>query len=192
LWDNNDRRNVVRDPVLGTWLALSVVLNVIGMASLVDGVVVWADFIRHIIGIYREVVHEPLRLAIGLVWPAGWPPIPRTAIDLLVMWSCVFLSVNLALYRETGKTALSAAAERVRGVGSFAVFLLISALMFITLPLGTVRHLLTPSRYRYNPYFPERHRATRAILLSLSFVLGLFILVLFLNYQVRRLDPGSA
>ena len=184
-------RTAGRDPILATWLALSVALNVIGMASLAEGTVVWVDFIRQIITVYREVIQEPLRWATELVWPSGWPRIPPAVFDVFVVWSCLFLSMNIALYRATGTTVLSAALGHVRGVRSFFVFVLISALMFITLPFGTLRHLLTPNEYRYNALFPARRETTFSVLYSLLFVIGLFVLVLFVNYQFKRLGIHS-
>ena len=176
-----------RDPILMTWLGLSVALNVIGIASLVHGVVIWADFIRQMVEIYRAFIREPLEWAAQLIWPASWPRIPAVLLDLLVIWSCLFLSTNIALYRSAGTFLLSEAFAKVRGLGSFLRFVLISILIFITVPFGILRHLLSPNEYRYNVLFPHRREMTFSILYSLLFVVGMFILLLFLNFQIKRI-----
>lgn len=176
-----------RDPILMTWLGLSVALNVIGMASLVDGVVIWADFIRQMVELYRALIRDPLEWAAQLFWPASWPRIPASFFDLLVVWSCLFLSTNIALYRSAGTFLLSKAFAKVQGFGSFFGFVFVSTLMFITVPFGMLRHLLSPNEYRYNVLFPHRREVTLSILYSLLFVVGMFILLLFVNFQIKRI-----
>ena len=176
-----------RDPILLTWLGLSVALNVIGMASLVDGLVVWADFVRQIVAVYRSVVREPMQCAVQLIWPTSWPRLPAGAFDILVVWSCLFLSTNIALYRVAGIFVLSEAFARVRGFGSLLGFVWGSLLMFITVPFGILRFLLSPNEYRYNPLFPHRREMTLSVLHSLLFVVGVFVLLLFVNFQLKRI-----
>jgi hypothetical protein len=50
-------------------LAVSVLLNVSGIASIVDDVVVWAGFIRDFIDLYRDWIREPILWALHLAWP---------------------------------------------------------------------------------------------------------------------------
>lgn len=175
------------DPILTTWLVLGVALNVIGLASLVDGVVVWADFIQHLVETYRTFIREPLEWAARAVWPASWPRIPAAAFDLLVVWSCLFLSTNIALYRSTGTFLLSKALGKVRSIPSFFGFLLVFLLMFVTIPFGILRQLSSVNAYRYNVLFPHRREATLSVLYSLLFVIGMFILLLFVNFQSERI-----
>ena len=155
-----------------------------GLASLVDGAVVWAQFIQQIISVYRTAVREPLQWIAFQFWPASWPSIPPSAFDVLVIWSCLFLSLNLMLYRATGETLLSKAFAMVRNPKSFLIFLLVSTAMFVTAPFGALRMLLTPSEYRHNPYFPWRRDAVISLLYSLMFVVGAFVLMLFVNFQI--------
>ncbi len=180
-----------RDPILFAWLGLSVALNVVGLASLVDGIVVWATFIQEIVEIYHEVIREPIEWAAQLIWPASWPRIPAAFFDLLVVWSCLFLSTNIALYRSAGVFLLSEAFAKIRGFRSFFGFVLVSTLMFITIPFGIIRHLLSANEYRYNVLFPYRREMTFSILHSLLFVIGIFIVLLFVNFQISHIGASS-
>ena len=187
-----ETRPARRDPILLTWLGLSVALNVTGMASLVEGVVTWADFIGQIIAVYRAVIREPMQWIAQLIWPTSWPRIPAAAFDLIVVWSCLFLSANIAVYRAAGIFLLSDAFARIRGVRSLFQFLLVATVTFAATPLEILRLLFTPNEYRYNPLFPYRREMTYSILYSVLFVIGVFVLVLFINYQIKRIGLRAA
>jgi hypothetical protein len=51
------------------WFALSLLLNVSGIASIVDGFVHWAYFFRDFLDLYRHWIREPLSWAVHLVFP---------------------------------------------------------------------------------------------------------------------------
>lgn len=91
-------------PLSSFWLSLSVLLNITGIASFVDGLVVWADFFQNIIEFYRTTIRAPLAELVSAVWPAGWPPIPGWCFDIFIVWSAFFLAKNIANMRVFGRT----------------------------------------------------------------------------------------
>ncbi len=93
-------------PFLYVWLSISMLLNVSGMASIVDGFVVWVGFFREIIDQYRIWVREPILWVVNLTWPSGWPPIPGWVADYLCICSSVYLAMNVVSVRQHGKTTL--------------------------------------------------------------------------------------
>lgn len=178
-----------RDPILVAWLLISVALNVTGLASLVDGAVVWVKFFQQFIDQYRVLVRNPLQAAFHFVWPSSWPTVPGWAFDLLVVWASVFVGTNIAFYRATGGTILGDAWRRVSGIGSFLIFLMISLMMFLSVPFGTLSLIVRPQNYKKNILFPDRPRAVRSVAYAIGAVFAAFILILFVNFQIKRLQP---
>jgi hypothetical protein len=82
------------------WLGLTVILTLTGLASIVDGLIVWADFIAQLIQVYESTLRDPIARFIEAIWPAGWPRIPKTLFDLLVIWSSFFTALRLFWARE--------------------------------------------------------------------------------------------
>jgi hypothetical protein len=65
-------------------------LNLSGMASIIDGFVTWANFFRNFIDVYRAVIRQPLAWIGQLLWPFG--PIPGWVLDVFVIWArCCWL-----------------------------------------------------------------------------------------------------
>src|SRR5450759_5632167 len=82
-------------PYLVLWLALSMLLNILGIASIVDGAVTWLGFVAELIATYRKFLREPLLFVAELFWPASWPRIPRWTADVLIVQSSFFISYLL-------------------------------------------------------------------------------------------------
>jgi hypothetical protein len=82
-------------PYLVLWLALSMLLNILGIASIVDGAVTWLGFVAELIATYRKFLREPLLFVAELFWPASWPRIPRWTADVLIVQSSFFISYRL-------------------------------------------------------------------------------------------------
>ena len=82
------------------WLGLTVILTLTGLASIVDGFVVWADFIAQIIQVYKSTLRDPIARLVDIAWPQGWPRIPKMAFDLLIVWSSFFTALRLFWARE--------------------------------------------------------------------------------------------
>ena len=94
-----------RDFWLYVGLVISGLLNLTGMASIVDGLVTWAHFFREIIDVYRTVIREPLAYVGNHIWPFGH--IPHWVFDVFVLWSALFLAKNIYKYADHGETMLS-------------------------------------------------------------------------------------
>jgi hypothetical protein len=126
--DEAERRNVW----MYVWLCISALINISGMASIVDGFVHWADFFSHLIDIYRAIIREPLAYVVHLVWPSWWPKIPPRMFDYLVVCSAVFLSFNMSAYEERGKTILGLLkdVEPEEGLRVLATVIVITAFIF--------------------------------------------------------------
>jgi hypothetical protein len=77
-------------PYLILYLALSALLNVLGLASLVEGVVTWAGFLAEVINVYHQFLRDPILRAVMYFWPAAWPKVPSWAIDLFIIQSSFF------------------------------------------------------------------------------------------------------
>ncbi len=85
------------------YLALSAILNILGIASLVDGVVSWAGFAAQIVATYRAYLREPILHVVIFFWPNNWPRIPGWVIDILIIQSSFFISYRLFMAFETRK-----------------------------------------------------------------------------------------
>jgi hypothetical protein len=90
-------------PYLIIYLTLSAILNILGIASLIDGVVSWAGFAAQLVTTYRAYLREPLLHFVIFLWPIDWPRIPGWAIDVLVIQSSFFISYRLFMAFETAR-----------------------------------------------------------------------------------------
>jgi hypothetical protein len=82
------------------WLALSMLLNILGIASIVDGAITWLGFVAEIVATYRKFLREPLLLLASLFWPTSWPRIPPWAADVFIIQSSFFISFRLFMAFE--------------------------------------------------------------------------------------------
>ena len=93
-------------PFFYLWFALSILLNVSGIASMVDGFVHRANFFRDFLDIYRHLIREPLSWTVHLVWSSWWPRIPPWVFDYLVICSGFFFRLNVLNIRHEGGSAV--------------------------------------------------------------------------------------
>jgi hypothetical protein len=93
-------------PYLVLYLALSALLNVLGLASLVEGVVTWAGFVAEVINVYHQFLRDPILRAVMYFWPAAWPRVPSWTIDLFIIQSSFFISYRLFMAFEKEKKYL--------------------------------------------------------------------------------------
>lgn len=68
--------------LLCIWLAV-ILLNLAGLASIIDSFLTWEGYFRQAIDFYRTWVREPILSIAYLVWPLGWPRLPGWVIDVL-------------------------------------------------------------------------------------------------------------
>ena len=87
-------------PYLVLWLALSMLLNILGIASIVEGAVTWLGFVAELIATYRKFLREPLLFIAGFFWLTSWPRIPPWTADVLKIQSSFFISYRLFMAFE--------------------------------------------------------------------------------------------
>jgi hypothetical protein len=153
-------------------LGISGLLNIASMASIVDGVVTWAALFRAFIGAYRWAIRDPLAHAGNAIWPFG--DIPGWVFDVFVLWASLFMTFNL-IWRSHGQLVF----REIRGVYREHGFGLASlvALNLVLFPIMLVA-----------AYLGGRAGAgTRGVLRNFAFILGLFILILLVNWQLKQL-----
>ena len=155
------------------WLGVSVMLNLSGMASIVDGFVTWANFFRNIIDVYRATIREPLAWIGNLIWPFG--PIPGWVFDVFVIWAALVLALNIWGYRIAGNTVFGGIRDDFRKSGISEV--LKDLAILIILPLFLLLLLFSDD---------EGRRGLRDILLNFLFLIATFIMILFINWQIRQ------
>jgi hypothetical protein len=184
--ETQDRANNLIGPFLYFWLALSMLLNIAGVASIVDGLVHWAGFFRDALDNYRASIREPLSWAVHLVWPSWWPKIPAWVFDLLVVWSTFFLAINLANLQAYGVSYVRYALD----VNGAFVGILVVVRQFLTMPVRApfriVRGLLAPSTSATGR---AKIRLRNAHLYMTYFLLlvGAVIVLAFLNWQFQHI-----
>jgi hypothetical protein len=159
---------------LYVWLGISGLLNISGMASIVDGFVTWAKFFREFIDAYRWAIRDPLAYVGNAVWPFG--RIPGWVFDVFVLWSALFLAYNIFLYLKYKRTAFSNV--RIAYQESFSEAALVAFFSTILLPILLLIGSLGP---------PSEREDVRKIVKNFAFILGLFILMLLVNWQLKKL-----
>jgi hypothetical protein len=158
-------------------LVISGLLNLTGMASIVDGLVTWAHFFREIIDVYRTVIREPLAYVGNHIWPFGH--IPHWAFDVFVLWSALFLAYNIYLYRVEGKTIFG----EFRKEGLVAGFGFI-ILAWIILPIRLIVFFV--GWFVEQPSLKADRSGAIGVLQNFLLILALFVVILFINWQLKK------
>jgi hypothetical protein len=163
-------------PFLYLWLALSMLLNVAGIASIVDGLVHWAAFLKDFLGVYRTWIRQPISWAVHVIWPAYWPKIPLWGFDLIVVWSTIFLAANICWLRKFGKTMIVDLVDR-HGI---LAGILQAIIAFVAFPFFLAQSLTVPRNAM------EKGLATQTSMYFLILISAVVVLA-FLNWQFRHL-----
>ena len=163
-------------PLLYLWLALSMLLNVAGVASIVDGLVHWAAFFKDFLNIYRAFVREPITWGAHLIWPVSWPKIPGWGFDLLIIWSLIFLAANICWIKKYRKTMIGDLIGR-NGILPGIVQTIVA---FATYPFFLAHSLAAPSNAM------QKRLATQTSVYFLVLISAVVVLA-FLNWQLRHL-----
>jgi hypothetical protein len=170
-----------RDIVIYLWLVLSALLNISGIASIVDGLVHWTAFLKDLLSIYRAWIREPISWVVYLAWPSWWPKIPAWVFDVFVIWSACFLTLNIASFREHGESVLKSAV-RSQGVlkGTAEV-----AFTVLTMPLMA----LVVLAFARDEVDREGREEAKEVLTYLILLVATIIVLMFLNWQLK--NPGA-
>jgi hypothetical protein len=159
------------------WLGISGLLNLSGMASIVDGFVTWAKFFHDIIDVYRSVIRQPLAWIGHLIWP--FSPIPAWVFDVFVIWAAFILATNIWYYKENEATLLKQIREDFRD-GGFKKGVW-GVIVIILLPLLIIISIFLHPEFRYGIY---------KTLLNFLLIFATFTLLLFINWQILRIYGG--
>jgi hypothetical protein len=133
-----------------------------------------SSFFKGILDIYRAWLREPISWAVQLVWPASWPAVSSSAIDLFVVWSAFYLAVNIGDLRINGKSYIRNATA---GSG-YLEFIAIVFFSFIFIPLVVL----------YIFAFSGKHLKSNEAKVPLLYVVVLMTVVAglaFLNWELR-------
>ncbi|MGN7771768.1 hypothetical protein [Phyllobacterium sp. 22552] len=77
-----------------TFVVISACFSILGLSSIVDGFVTWVDFFRRILDLYQDNVREPVARAINWMLP-DVIQLPFFVIDILIIWSACFAVFRL-------------------------------------------------------------------------------------------------
>jgi hypothetical protein len=166
---------------LYVWLGISGLLNISGMASIVDGFVTWAKFFREFIDAYRWAIRDPLAHLGNAIWPFGH--IPGWVFDVFVLWSALFLALNIFVYREEGKLIFGVVRDEVGDFGQALVSALAFSI-FLPLTLCVFRLGLLAGDDEERGWYRDM---ALGIAKNFVLILGLFILILLVNWQLKKL-----
>ncbi len=170
-----------RDFWLYVGLVISGLLNLTGMASIVDGLVTWAHFFRDIIDVYRTVIREPLAYVGNHIWPFGH--IPHWFFDVFVLWSAIFLAANIIVRRENDNTIFGTIYEAYRDEGIIEGTKVIAMVIFLPIWLIAVFFgvIADDASEKAN-----QRRVLKDILKNFLLILALFVVILFINWQLKK------
>jgi hypothetical protein len=168
------------------WLAISAAGNLLGLASLVDNVVVWADFFKHIIELYRDNIRAPVAWVGNHLWPFG--KLPGWVFDVVIVYSIFVLSANIAIYREKRRAAVDLMYANVLITMNFNRWLAI--LMAIAFPIVIIYDVVL----QYLDY--DRYARRRLLIntrewsfeIFAAFIVVIFMIILVINYQILKLQ----
>jgi hypothetical protein len=164
-------------PFLYLWLALSTLLNISGIASIVDGLVHWVHFFRDFLDIYRTWIREPISWAVHLMWPSWWPRIPKWMFDVFVVWAAFFLAGNICWIRKEGETLV---AEIFRqGVVLGVIQSALAPLLCLCASMGYIGT-------------EEAKQNAREIIMYFLLLLTSVVVLAFLNWQLGHIPLSRA
>jgi hypothetical protein len=171
-----------RDFWLYVGLVISGLLNLTGMASIVDGLVTWAHFFREIIDVYRTVIREPLAYVGNHLWPFG--QIPHWAFDVFVLWSALFLALNIFALKSSRETAWLLVRRAYRDGGLTDGFLG-AIVLTIFLPIALI--LLFSGVIAADASEKAYQRGNvKGVLENFLLILAVFVVILFINWQLKK------
>jgi hypothetical protein len=176
------------------YLNLMRLSGLIGLASILDGLKVWRGFLLQVITLYQEWIRLPIYEAFMLVWPADWLTVPRTGVDLLIIWSAFFAAASYHVYYEDGRNIVAHiyANEREnfrswRVTAILRTFLKVVTIFIIgpvLYPLKALSHSRSSGRTDQLVITRWLVMNPRAILKYVLFQLFALVLLLLLNYQL--------
>lgn len=143
------------------WLWIPGVLSVLGLSSIVSGVVIWYSFMRDAVVIYSFVRNQIFDWVFG--WWL-WFPVPDILVDSVVVCGC-FLFAGKLLF---GDDTLGTNFVTILNKNSYRRKQLNKGILILDTEFS--RGIIKIVFYRYITY--------------LSYIFGSFIFLLFINWQI--------
>lgn len=74
---------------------------ILGLSSLVEGWVAWVGFFKSIVALYQYYIRDSLSLLIEWIRPNFIPPPPDALLDLVIIWTAAFAILRLFVTFES-------------------------------------------------------------------------------------------
>ena len=171
------------------WLAIPSILTILGLSSLVDGIVTWYSFLGDIVSVYQQA-RDWLALLVFNWWLAYFEwRLPDWAADLWIVWTASFLIIRIAARIPVEWESRYWIPFQWSGLrGAFTGYALSPLLLIYACFMPKSDPLETPPDEQYPWFVVEAIRSRyRSIALALA---GGFIVLLFINWQVLQRLSG--
>jgi len=155
------------------WLVMSTLMNISGMASVVDGLVTWRVFFKDLVVTYREWVREPVAAAFNWIGVS----LPHWLTDAFVLYGGLYFTLA-AFYRIRMGISLSHDFASIwKEAGHW-----IERVLFVPWAL------FLPFSYLVMFFIGKVEEVRLPVMGMLKWYLGLFVVfvvMLFLNWQLQ-------
>lgn len=176
----------VSEPFRTGWLALSVLMTVSGVSSIVEGVLGWGGFLKVFIENYRVYVRTPIASAINFLLPTGWS-VPFWLVDWGILTAGFFVAINVIWVHDFGHLPTQRGVNRLRSgrwleaLGYFAKYVVIFF-------FGPILLLILLAHPRPDVETPDGRRTKALKRAGLYYLYGILTLlvVMFLAWQVQK------
>jgi hypothetical protein len=163
-------------------LLVSVLLNISGMSSIVQGFVELGGFLGDLVGQYRTWIREPIRLGFSFIWI----PLPGWLADWLCITGSFMVAQNSIWLLRDGRAYFGTIAEEFKngdyGMVAFGLLNLILGPLYAPLIYALI--YLGEGRAGLKAWNETILNNIYALWFSL---LGFLVLLLFLNWQGQKL-----
>jgi hypothetical protein len=169
------------------WLAISAAGNLVGLASIVDGLVIWADFFKHIIDLYREYIRGPIAFVGNHIWPFG--KLPGWFFDVFIIYGIVLVVANIINMKYEGVSLVSASLKR-HEPRSFIEKLFITIISLPLLPILVIFGWIIENTSADKT--GEDQRLINEFMSYVTIIVAIFIVIILINFQIQRRHPSGA
>ena len=169
-------------------------LQLLGLASIVESFQIWTGFFQQIVDVYQQWVRAPLYALVLALWPTALPTPPKIGADLLVIWGTFFAAASYHVYHENGRNIIGhiyneeydlrrgKAVVVVRTAMKVITIFLIGPILY---PVLAVRHYLRGGNREQALITPWLVMKPRSILKYVGWQLLILGLLLFISYQMK-------
>jgi hypothetical protein len=87
------------------WLAVSLALNILGIAGVAEDALKWKSFLVSILAHYRRYITDPIHDALAWLWPFSFQ-LPYAASDSIVLMAGFFAAANFYTIQTEGASVV--------------------------------------------------------------------------------------